>query len=211
MYWCTYIQIVRLLRPLCALGVTKEIGQEEYAPTPVTKNLVSRAIIGGYQFMFTAATRSLANLPFYLKKTDFKNVSGFPGPFQDAHNTEDSMFPWLIKDPLMMGHFNAFMSGQRANRKQWFDFFDIDDILLSGASTEPDAALLIDIGGGEGHDIAEFHQRHPNAPGRLILQDLPPVIDSIQEPTPKVERQKHNFFEEQPVKGMQHRQSSNTG
>ncbi|KAI0186294.1 hypothetical protein EV127DRAFT_484391 [Xylaria flabelliformis] len=99
---------------------------------------------------FSAATRSLANLPFYLEKTSFKHVEGAPGPFQDAHNTQDNMFPWLIKDPPMMGNFNAFMTGQRADRKQCY----------------------------------------PDAPGKLILQDLPPVIDTIQDLTPKIERQK---------------------
>ncbi|KAI0858483.1 S-adenosyl-L-methionine-dependent methyltransferase [Xylaria cubensis] len=193
--------IVRLLRPLNALGFVNEIKQEEYAPTPITTILVDRALLGGYQFMFSAATRSLANLPFYLEKTSFKHVEGAPGPFQDAHNTRDNMFPWLIKDPPMMGNFNAFMTGQRADRKQWFDFFDVDAILLNGAKEDSDVALLIDIGGGEGVDIAEFHRRYPDAPGKLILQDLPPVVDTIQDLTPKIERQKYDFFKEQPVKG----------
>ncbi|KAH7309198.1 S-adenosyl-L-methionine-dependent methyltransferase [Stachybotrys elegans] len=193
--------IVRLLRPLTALGIVREVGQETYAPTAITKTLVDRALLGGYQFMFSAATRSLANMPFYLEKSGFKHVNGAPGPFQDAHQTKDNMFPWLIKDPLMMGNFNAFMTGQRADRKQWFDFFDIDNILLKDAKSEPGATLLVDIAGGEGHDLAEFHKRYADAPGKLILQDLPPVIDSIQELVPQIERQKHDFFEEQPVKG----------
>lgn len=150
---------------------------------------------------FSAATRSLANLPFYLEKTGFKHVEGPPGPFQDAHNTQDNMFPWLVKDPPMMGNFNALMTGQRADRKQWFDFFDVNQVLLKGAKTDPDAPLMIDIGGGEGHDISEFHKRYPDAPGRLVLQDQPPVIDSIQELTPKIEREKYDFFQPQPIKG----------
>lgn len=101
----------------------------------------------------------------------------------------------------MMSNFNALMTGQRADRKQWFDFFDVHGILLQSAKNDPHATLLIDVAGGEGHDISEFHKRYPDAPGRLILQDLPPVIDSIQELTPKVEREKHDFFQEQPVKG----------
>ncbi|KAI1261979.1 S-adenosyl-L-methionine-dependent methyltransferase [Xylariaceae sp. FL1019] len=135
--------IVRLLRPLAALGVVKETSQEVYAPTPITKVLVDCALLGGYQFMFPAATRSLANLPYYLEKTDYKH----------------------------------------------------------GAKDDPNATLLIDIAGGEGHDVAEFHNRFPDAPGRLIVQDTPPVIDSIQDLTSKVERQKYDFFTEQPING----------
>ncbi|KAJ2990118.1 hypothetical protein NUW58_g3112 [Xylaria curta] len=193
--------IVRLLRPLNALGFVNETKQEEYAPTAITKMLVDRALLGGFQFMFSAATRSLASLPFYFEKTHYKNVNGAPGPFQDAHKTQDNMFPWLIKDPPMMGNFNAFMTGQRADRKQWFDFFEVDDILLNGSYTDSNATLLVDVAGGEGVDLAEFHKRFPDASGRLILQDLPPVIDSIQDLPPKIERQKHDFFQEQPIKG----------
>ncbi|GAW24044.1 hypothetical protein ANO14919_136230 [Xylariales sp. No.14919] len=150
---------------------------------------------------FSAATRSLANLPFYLEGTNYKHVDGAPGPFQDSQNTRDNIYSWLIKDPPMMGNFNAFMTGHRADRKQWFDFFDIEDILLKGASKDADATLLIDIAGGEGHDIAEFHRRYPHAPGRLVLQDLPAIIDSIQDLAPGIERQKYDFFQEQPIKG----------
>lgn len=141
-------------------------------------------------------------MPFYLEQTGFKHVNGAPGPFQDAHNTKDNMFPWLIKDPPMMSNFNAFMTGQRADRKQWFDFFNVDSILLKDASTDPEATLLVDIAGGEGHDIEAFQARFPSAPGRLVLQDLPPVIDSIQVLDAKIERQKYDFFQTQPIKGI---------
>ncbi|KAI0886762.1 S-adenosyl-L-methionine-dependent methyltransferase [Annulohypoxylon maeteangense] len=193
--------IVRLLRPVSAIGVVEETSQEEYAPTPITKALVGRVLSGGYQFMFSAATRSLANMPFYLEKTGFKNVEGIPGPFQDAHGTQDGMFPWLIKDPALMGNFNAFMTGQRIDRKQWFDIFDVENILLKGSKTDQNAIMMVDVGGGEGYDISMFHKRYPEAPGRLIVEDLPAVIDSIQELAPKVESKKHDFFQPQPIKG----------
>ncbi|KAJ6004204.1 S-adenosyl-L-methionine-dependent methyltransferase [Penicillium canescens] len=43
-----------------------------------------------------------------------------------------------------------------------------------------DQLLLVDLGGGRGHGIAYFASRFPDAPGRLILEDLPPVIDCIK-------------------------------
>lgn len=49
----------------------------------------------------------------------------------------------------------------------------------------------------------EFFSREkfPNASGRLVLQDLPVVIDAIQKLDPKIECMKHDFHTEQPVKG----------
>lgn len=43
--------------------------------------------------------------------------------------------------------------------------------------------------------------KHPNAPGRLVLQDLPSVIDRIDQLDVSIERMKHDFYAEQPLKG----------
>ncbi|KAJ9644471.1 hypothetical protein H2201_007800 [Coniosporium apollinis] len=56
--------------------------------------------------------------------------------------------------------------------------------------------------GNTGQDILGFHKAHPNLPGRLIIQDLPATIQSLDtaklEP---VEAMAHDFFTPQPVKG----------
>jgi hypothetical protein len=220
--------IVRLMRPLTALGIFIEVDSETYTSTPISEMLVTPALLGGFQFMYSfslvlpltcnqvrennltiefryaGATRSLANLPFYLEKTGYRNVSGAPGPFQDAHKTDMGMFQWLISDPPMMTNFNNFMSGQRMNRQDWYDFFPVDDILLAGANaTNPDATLLIDVAGGEGHDAQAFHRRFPNHPGKVILQDLPPVIENIKpgQIDSKIICQPYDFFTPQPIHG----------
>ena len=120
-------------------------------------------------------------MPKYLESTGFKHVNSAPGPFQDAHNTPDGMFQWLIKDPPMMSNFNAFMAGSLETRKDWFRQFPVDEILLNDANKEdPESVLLVEIAGGEGHDIEAFRKSYADVPGRLILQDLPPTIDSIK-------------------------------
>jgi len=154
--------------------------------------------------MYSGATRSLANLPFYLERTGMHNVSGAPGPFQDAHKTEMGMFPWLMSDPPMMTNFNNFMSGQRMNRTDWYDFFPVDEILLKDAhGGGPNPTLLIDIGGGEGHDAEAFRLKFPTAPGQVVVQDLPMIIDNIKpgQIDDSVVQMKHDFFTEQPIKG----------
>ena len=113
------------------------------------------------------------------------------------------MFSWLVSDPPMLTNFNNFMSGQRMDRKDWFDFFPVNEILLNDADTSrPEAALLVDVGGGEGHDAEAFCRHFPHHPGKIILQDLPPTIDNIQpgQLDPAVVRMKHDFFAPQPVR-----------
>jgi len=46
-----------------------------------------------------------------------------------------------------------------------------------------------------------FRAKHPNVPGRLVLQDLPNVLDGIQQLDQKIERMEYDFYTEQPVKG----------
>ena len=151
---------------------------------------------------FDLATRSLANIPRYLESTGFKHVSGAPGPFQACNNTEDGMFPYLMKRPDMMSNFNAFMAGSLETRPDWFATFPVQEIMLAGANdSDPDAVLLADVGGGEGHDVAAFHGAFPDAPGRLVLQDLPAVIDNIKQLDPVIVRQEHDFFKPQPIHG----------
>lgn len=67
---------------------------------------------------------------------------------------------------------------------------------------EPEDVLLVDIGGGKGHDLISFKNYFPDIKGRLVLQEVPTVINSITEPLPsKFEALAHNFFDEQTVKG----------
>jgi hypothetical protein len=68
--------------------------------------------------------------------------------------------------------------------------------------------LLVDIGGGRGHDLEAFGKKFPNAKGKLVLQDLPP-IDDISELDQSIMRMKYDFFTEQPIKGTWHDASSN--
>jgi hypothetical protein len=111
------------------------------------------------------------------------------------------MFQWLINDPVMMSNFNAFMAGSRETRKNWFDVFPVNEILLDGASGDPESVLLVDVAGGEGHDIEAFHHAFPDAPGKLVLQDLGPTIDNIKSLEKAVTREKNDFFAKQTITG----------
>jgi len=84
-------------------------------------------------------------------------------------------------------------------KEEWFDFFPVEEILFK--DTENIEVLLVDVGGGRGHDLEAFHQKFPACPGRLILQDLPSVIDEIPPVPSGIELLKHDFFATQPIKG----------
>lgn len=84
------------------------------------------------------------------------------------------------------------------NRAEWFDFADVDAILFDGFS---EGVLMVDIGGGRGHDLEAFGRKFPERKEGLVLQDLPPVIEDIGELSLEIVRMGYDFFGVQPVKG----------
>lgn len=72
-------------------------------------------------------------------------------------------------------------------------FYPVQERLVEGADTNADAPFLNDIGGNLGHDLAEFRLKHPNTPGRLILEDLSVVVGQIQELDPSIEQVEYDF------------------
>ncbi|CAJ2510507.1 Uu.00g133160.m01.CDS01 [Anthostomella pinea] len=171
--------IARLLRHLGAMGYVIETGVDEYRPTDFTNSLCIPIIAAGYPVLSGGLLSALNQFSDFLGKTEYKTPQSMSdGPLQYAYNTKLNMFEHL----------------------QWMDedFFPVKE-LIDGADTSDGSAFLVDIGGSTGHDIEEFLQKHPNAPGRLILEDLPVVIGQIESLDEKIERVPHDFYTEQPV------------
>ncbi len=142
-------------------------------------------------------------MPEFLAITKYKNPEdGRKGIFQHAHNTQSHVFEWTHQDPKRLNAFNTFMVGHRQLRPVWFNSFPTDDILFHGPEVDRDAALIVDIAGGGGYDHEAFRLRFPHARGRLILQDLPVVIDGLTDLHKDIMPMKYDFFTPQPIKGM---------
>jgi hypothetical protein len=84
----------------------------------------------------------------------------------------------------------------------WCDSYDVKGRLLDGYSSENSKALIVDIGGGNGHDVQDFKKRYGGiCDGELVLQDLPGVIEGIEQLDAGITQIGHDFFEPQPVQG----------
>ena len=68
------------------------------------------------------------------------------------------MFEYLNKHSPLGEQFDHHMSGYRQGRPSWMDhgFYPVQKNLVEGLDTSDDAVLLVDVGGGHGHDIQEF-------------------------------------------------------
>lgn len=64
-----------------------------------------------------------------------------------------------------------------------------------------DTVFLVDIGGNQGHDLSQFRQKYKHLPGRVILQDLPQVLNGVSGDKSGIEVMPYSFMDPQPVKG----------
>jgi hypothetical protein len=69
------------------------------------------------------------------------------------------------------------MGNTMGAREYWHDWYDVQDRLLFGFELSTSPTLLVDIGGGKGHDLvafdATFGKGEKSYDGQLVLQDLP--------------------------------------
>ena len=124
------------------------------------------------------------------------------GAFQWAFNTKQSYFEHIHSDPERSRDFNTFMAGSRNTRSHWTDWFPVQSKIISGASSVPKEILLVDVGGGNGHDLIRFLTKYPDSCGRLILQDLPALIQNLEGLDPGIQAMGHDFFNPQSIRGM---------
>lgn len=101
--------------------------------------------------------------------------------------------------PRISKDFNTFMGNTMGARKYWIDWFPVQERLLDGAKEA--SPLLVDVGGGKGHDVLDFQAKYPQNGRRIVLQDLAAVADDLLDLGPAVERMTYDFFTDQPIKG----------
>ncbi|KAL2802062.1 S-adenosyl-L-methionine-dependent methyltransferase [Aspergillus granulosus] len=185
--------VSRIMRFLCALGIFNEIEQDVYASTPLAATYVSSSPLSAAVIHVTHFLMVLTQLPAYFQEKGWQNPNNvLDGPFQYATRTKSHYFDFLAGEPYYQQAFNTVMTiSHRRQGQNWFDFFPVEE-KLGGVIHESDA-LLVDVGGSQ----------VPPSPGRLVLQDLPIVIEAIQQGKlpAGIEAQRYDFFEAQTVTG----------
>ncbi|KAI1753318.1 putative O-methyltransferase [Xylaria castorea] len=191
--------IVRLLRTLTPMGLLDEVAEKTWQATPVTVAMASEGIAAGHRMVGKILMAGAQMGPKYLQENGYRCPTDPKAGFvQYAFQTELSTFELISTMPDTFKDFNAFMGRTVGARKKWLEWYDVPGRLIRGA--KKDAPLLVDVGGGKGHDTLRFHELHPNS-GHLILQDLAPVIASAQDLPDEIEKIPYDFFTAQPVKG----------
>ena len=141
--------------------------------------------------------------PAFLQETNYQNPSDAKhGILQYTRNTDKEAFPWLLlpENKELFDNSQTFFEGDRGSRPSWVEWFPVQEKLLEGCSAQ--TPLLVDIAGGRGHDVTEFHAKFPKETGRLVLQDQQPVLDSATCLPARIEKIPIDFYKDIPVEGQ---------
>ncbi|KAI9685455.1 MAG: hypothetical protein M1822_004586 [Bathelium mastoideum] len=174
----------RILRFLAVTGAVDEVSKEKYAANHVTRNLSEKV------------AEADQNLPAFLKKTGYQNpADDMHTSMQDAYNTTLPAFAWLAEHPENLAYFNDYMALRRQPETSWLSVYPVEQ---ETQGHDPEKPVYVNIGGGIGHQCAQFVQKYPKVPGRVILQDLPMTIEQALQ-TRNVENMAHDFWKPQPI------------
>lgn len=159
---------------------------------------------------------ALVKLPDFLRRNgNAVPENAYKGAFQEAWGTELHMFDWLAEHKTTEIEALHLMIAAKPSHhgSMWTDLIPdrwISGIIPSDAG-DSRAFTIVDVGTSSGIVLDAFSQRLPAQNFRLILQDLPGVIEGISNKTSmcqmtttagaKIERMDHDFFTPQPVKG----------
>lgn len=197
------ILLRRICRYLSSINMIKETQKDTFAATNVTRVLSDPGVQAGVYHYFDNAGPGYQALPDFLKENAYQNVTdntktAFHKAFPDAAGAPG--FVWMLKYPQRFGYFNQWMATQRKGMQTWLDVYPIGEETKS-LRAEDDLVVFVDVGGGLGHQANAFKSKYPNLEGRVVLQDLPFVLERAVA-KPDIEVMGHDFFKPQPIKGL---------
>ncbi|CCD46539.1 hypothetical protein ACHAPC_004333 [Botrytis cinerea] len=190
--------VSRVMKLLAAMGLFIEVAEDKYANGPFASAFSDASPLPKAVLHIVTANEVLIKIPEYLKKTKYQNPENTnDGPFQYAMNTKLQYYDWLKTEPEQAVAFNTTMMLQRMDRGEpWYEYYPVASKIETPVDEK--APLIVDVGGNIGINLNDFHAKFPELPGRLVLEDLPEVISSIQELDPAIERVVHSFLDPQP-------------
>ena len=190
----------RMLKHLAAMHVVSETAPGSYASTSLSNAFTETRFHDGITYINDVPGPSFHSLPAYLKSTSYKTHTNLTdGNIQHPHKTDLPFFGWLNANPPYLQVFSNYMGGYRAGRPSWTDrgFYPVSERLNASFDAAISPILLVDVGGGQGHDLEELRVKHPGIPGILVLQDQANVIATA---SGDFDATTHDFFTPQPVK-----------
>lgn len=201
------ILVRRVMRFLEALGLFHSEAADTYVANTAAQEFIAESPLSKWLLRYhDVQARTLTSLPRYLKETNFANPSSSTNtPFQFEFGTKLTHFEWLKQNPRQLQAFNSWMTvHQDEVGYEWYDFYPFEEKGLAWAKAHAHGKpLLVDVGGGVGHDLKGLEAAFTldKSDHTLVLQDLPDVVENVSGTGSNVQVMGYNFFDPQPVSG----------
>jgi demethylsterigmatocystin 6-O-methyltransferase len=201
------VMLHRILRHLNAHGLVQETGDGLYIArrNGATANFAKQVTVAGLKHTFAACDTAYIKTPQFLKDTGYRNPENLdPSPASLVFGTE--VFTYWKQNPEAAQIAQAFFSGQRQDQLSWMDQSDrlgwLRYFQMSEKDIKAGRTLMVDVGGGSGHQCIALRQKHPKLQGGLIVEDLEHAISHLDIPSLKSEYNisaiVHDFLTPQP-------------
>ncbi|KAI0197695.1 S-adenosyl-L-methionine-dependent methyltransferase [Astrocystis sublimbata] len=199
----------RILRYMASVSMIAEAGPGLWAQRNYGANLTDKRQCAGICHVHDSVIPAYLALPGFLRANKYQlPPSNTDTPFARGHKVEaeappTTFFKWLETHPANAQYFHEFMNVHRTGVRTWMDdevIFDKIGKVLYG-NDHPGADLFVDVGGGLGQQCKLLKSRYPDLQGRIILEDLPEVVEKIDPKETDFEIIGMDFFLGQPIKG----------
>ena len=197
------LSLVRLMRVSCALLFSEEVDEMTYRANHMTSLLVKPGWKGAIRWN-EVLYPIVGDIRRFLSSTSFGHTRGesTPSVFEFSHGKK--IWKLLEEQPDQRHNFELLMRERKKHEENdWHRRFP-PSALLSSANlkTDPEAVLMVDIGGANGSQALSFKAQFPHLPGRYVVQDLFfPKPNGVSQPSEGVELMSYDFFTPQPIKG----------
>jgi hypothetical protein len=155
-------------------GTLTSSATDRFGQTEFSSSLGTPSMAACLDYWFDVQTPALSHLPEFLQSTLYRLPTD---PTSTAWNlatgTPHPFFQWLQDNPETMGNFALVMHQYASAQPAWTSLFPAET-LLQGPDTGP---VLVDVGGGRGHDLLKFVNKFRVPAGCCHLIDRPEVIE----------------------------------
>lgn len=128
-------------------------------------------------------------------------ADGLNTVFQEAFNTPLSIRPWMSQQSTNREYLMNYVRIRGSlPSPSWLDMYpDVEAQTTSWPASQP---VFVEINGHTGAQATRFKQKYPHVPGRLILQNIQPILDKISEESASgIEKIAYDFLSVPPVHG----------
>jgi demethylsterigmatocystin 6-O-methyltransferase len=146
-------------------------------------------------YRFDNMAPAFVHFPTYFASNGYQEPANQEtGPYAEVF--ERTYWQRLTSTPKLKIDLDTYMAAHKQGGSSLVDLLPYSRLIEGYNSAFP--VLLVDIGGGVGHQCKDLRARYPSLQGEVVVQDLQCAEDLG---VAGVKGMAYNFFEPQPIKG----------